>query len=527
MTGFLACWIVVGLLVPLHLSAASTNAGEDEKSLLFSPLISQQDLLEPQQRRNTKSRSLLLRRPYHRPLDSDNLDALYQGYGTHYVDLWVGCPIPQRQTVIVDTGSSITAFPCAECKECGADHHLDAFYDQSKSTCFQKMACGGGGPTACSFGQCIPKTGACHVELSYTEGSSWRAYEAVDRVFSGGRHNNNTVTTTTTNTNSAGTTTTTTPSSSFALHFACQESETGLFQSQLADGLLGMNMHPSSYWYQAYEQGRIFHPSFSLCFNRETSHSREGTLAGAMTLGGTDSRLHTFTKMIYAKQLNTQGMYALRLVSITLRTGQGLSVIPSSSSSSAHSAHDDEIKGKRPTIQALVYINHDTLNEGQVMVDSGTTMTYFHKKVKRPFSATWLRTTGHAWDGKSQIFKTLEELEALPTILFQFQASETQNEPITTTTTTTLGKDEVPEAFSVTRDIVVAFPPTHYMKQRVDHPNEYYPQISFTRQTGSVLGANFLMGHDVHFDQEDYRIGFAESDCDYSIVAAEEDEVGG
>ena len=34
--------------------------------------------------------------------------ALYQGYGTHYLDLWVGTP-PQRQTVIVDTGSSITA----------------------------------------------------------------------------------------------------------------------------------------------------------------------------------------------------------------------------------------------------------------------------------------------------------------------------------------------------------------------------------------------------------------------------------
>ena len=31
--------------------------------------------------------------------------ALYQGYGTHYVDLWIGTP-PQRQTVIVDTGES-------------------------------------------------------------------------------------------------------------------------------------------------------------------------------------------------------------------------------------------------------------------------------------------------------------------------------------------------------------------------------------------------------------------------------------
>ena len=36
--------------------------------------------------------------------DPKQMGALYQGYGTHYVDLWVGSP-PQRQTVIVDTGS--------------------------------------------------------------------------------------------------------------------------------------------------------------------------------------------------------------------------------------------------------------------------------------------------------------------------------------------------------------------------------------------------------------------------------------
>ena len=37
---------------------------------------------------------------------------LSQGYGTHYVHLWVGSPTPQRQSVIVDTGSHFTAFPC-------------------------------------------------------------------------------------------------------------------------------------------------------------------------------------------------------------------------------------------------------------------------------------------------------------------------------------------------------------------------------------------------------------------------------
>jgi len=38
---------------------------------------------------------------------NQHITTLYQGYGTHYVDLWVGTPNPQRQTVIVDTGSHL------------------------------------------------------------------------------------------------------------------------------------------------------------------------------------------------------------------------------------------------------------------------------------------------------------------------------------------------------------------------------------------------------------------------------------
>jgi hypothetical protein len=40
---------------------------------------------------------------------------VYQGYGTHYIDLWVGCPLPQRQTLLIDTGSDSVLFPCSRC----------------------------------------------------------------------------------------------------------------------------------------------------------------------------------------------------------------------------------------------------------------------------------------------------------------------------------------------------------------------------------------------------------------------------
>lgn len=53
---------------------------------------------------------------------------LSQGYGTHFANVWVGSPTPQRKTVIVDTGSHYTAFPCAGCQNCGGPHHTDPYF---------------------------------------------------------------------------------------------------------------------------------------------------------------------------------------------------------------------------------------------------------------------------------------------------------------------------------------------------------------------------------------------------------------
>ena len=47
-----------------------------------------------------------------KPADTSEEDTpLYQGIGTHYANIFVGTP-PQRVSVIVDTGSHHTAFPC-------------------------------------------------------------------------------------------------------------------------------------------------------------------------------------------------------------------------------------------------------------------------------------------------------------------------------------------------------------------------------------------------------------------------------
>lgn len=50
-----------------------------------------------------------------RMLDFEGRVPLHAGYGTHFAYLYVGTPA-QRVSVIIDTGSHWTAFPCTGCK---------------------------------------------------------------------------------------------------------------------------------------------------------------------------------------------------------------------------------------------------------------------------------------------------------------------------------------------------------------------------------------------------------------------------
>ena len=147
---------------------------------------------------------------------------VFQGIGTHYAAVWVGSPTPQRQTLIIDTGSHYTAFPCKGCNKCGEDYHTDKYYDYTVSSSFKKLGCNecdSGG--SCSSGQCM-------FSQSYTEGSSWHAFQAHDNFFVG------------LDTNEQG---------GFneelkdqftlpAFMFGCQYAETGLFETQLATGIM-------------------------------------------------------------------------------------------------------------------------------------------------------------------------------------------------------------------------------------------------------------------------------------------------
>ena len=103
-----------------------------------------------------------------------------QGIGTHYVSVFVGTPEPQRSTVIVDTGSHFTAFPCKPCEGCGEEYHTDKYYDPEKSQTFRQIGCGSDCTGSCQRNKCI-------FSQSYSEGSSWTADLVQDNFFCSSR----------------------------------------------------------------------------------------------------------------------------------------------------------------------------------------------------------------------------------------------------------------------------------------------------------------------------------------------------
>lgn len=181
-----------------------------------------------------------------RRLGAEWEDALYPGLGTHYAYLEVGSPDAQRVSVIIDTGSSFTAFPCTGCSNCGT--HTDAMFDPEASSSFEWLTC-----DKCKGGATCTSSGRCQASQSYAEGSTWQAQLALDRVSIDGALLEGFV-------------------------FGCITSEDGLFVSQIADGIMGMSAH-SPVASQLVMQGLTTSRAFSLCFAKE---------GGTMVLGGAD-----------------------------------------------------------------------------------------------------------------------------------------------------------------------------------------------------------------------------------------------
>lgn len=338
-----------------------------------------------------------------RSKNGTELVPVYPGYGTHYAFLYVGTP-PQRQSVIIDTGSHITAFPCTGCKQCGT--HTDPYFMPSNSSTASALKCG---PRRCEIAQ------------SYSEGSSWKAYKVRDTVYlAGGRKDDNRHAT----------------DFKINMTFGCQVSQTGLFRTQLEEGIMGLSNQPETIPHQLVAQGKAKTRIFALCYRAE---------GGILTLGGVDRRIHHNMDTIHFAKYKASGSWygvIVKKVQFERRGGDkdGELVDIGSNFASFQTA-----KGS--------------------IVDSGTTDTYLPRSLAGTFMSKFKDITGHPYSNKEQLMDS-KLVDKIPNIIFTLQGVES--------------------------DVRITMLWSAYTEVLKNGRRAF--RVYLTESSGAVLGANFMNG---------------------------------
>ena len=390
-----------------------------------------------------------------RRIQSPETIPTYQDHGAYFVDIYVGSP-PQRQTLMIDTGSERTALPCKQCDKCG-DGHTDMPFDQSLSQTFRELRCGD-----CLSGTCNAEIDKCATTAKYAEGSSWRGLEVLDYIYPGGPNNKVLDVNKKLDDNDdaySGLTPTNAAKYRFPLKFTCMESNEGAFKEQKADGIMGLNLKKGSFWNQMYDEGAIASRQFSMCLRKHpyTPLDSEAISVGAMTWGGVDDRLNT-SDMKFFDFEDTKlmpSMFGLRIRKIHVHKGGGQRL-----------RDLGEIR--------LVTDNIEMMNKDGVILDSGTTDTILPPALKPLIDAAWEDMLGIPFPTEP-VSLLSNELKTWPTIVLQLTGSTDGN---------MFQHGSSPVSDGERNDVLVAFPPSSYMGLNLA-TKQYTPRITMDEKYGS------------------------------------------
>ena len=371
----------------------------------------------------------------HRALDSNKEYSFLENvYGNsyelnyYYATLYLG-PQKTPQTFILDTGSPTTTSPCDKCKSCGK--HLNKPYELNGESNIIK----------CYSEECNSLSSSCienrcGFSISYSEGSSLAGFFNMQKVSFEIINKTPNITT-----------------KSFVIPIGCTTTETHLFKTQLADGIMGLNNGGKSFITLLYKNKIISRHLFTICFGQND---------GYFSIGEIDTTYHK-SKIEYVPIINEQTNFYININKITIGN------------------------------------KNISINKYRGFIDSGTTISYFPNEIyniiKSEFNSICRNKTncGDFKDisgiGYCGFFKSIKDKEKAikeywPDIIFYF------------------------EGYS-------------YVLRAIDYYYDYSEDnkigacLGFEGESTSriTLGGTFMHGHDIIFDKEKQRIGFALADC--------------
>ena len=387
-----------------------------------------------------KVRSLSYLRKTLRILSSDNSFLHYINGDSHYLNyyyttLYLG-QNKTPQVYILDTGSSITTSPCDQCTNCG--DHLNPKYHLENTS--KIISCNDNKCKLASNSRCLDNK--CSFRISYAEGSKLMGIYVNQDVFFETINLENNIT-----------------NKSYSIPIGCTTTETHLFKTQLADGIMGLNNNDNSFVGMMYKLGIIQKNIFSLCFEHD---------GGYFSIGKIYDEFHYSNDIKYANLVNKNyGNYIINLK--YLKIG------------------DDKVEFN-----------------GKAVIDSGTTMSYFPpmkfnemmkiildkcKKSKKCGNLKRITNFGYCTAVKTEqdIFKIINE--GWGNITFTFD------------------------------DLEFIWNPKNYYYLYKPKDNEYYLCLGFDedKRANILLGTTFMHGYDFIFDKEKHKIGIVEADCNRNI----------
>ena len=203
--------------------------------------------------------------------------------------------------MIVDTGSSKTAFVCAGCEACGA--HESPPFDASKSETYE--------------------VGTGTMSASYSEGSEWRAQRARDVAAIVDADGTVVAYATKDGASKLGEASLVPDARPVQIPFGCITHQTNMFVDQTANGIWGLHGDGADSVLQAlYEGGAIGELAFSLCYEPVDPRSKSSLRSGFFVVGGVDVTHHVHD-MQFAELKVTGAFYAVETLSVSLVGAQG------------------------------------------------------------------------------------------------------------------------------------------------------------------------------------------------------------
>jgi Xylanase inhibitor N-terminal len=401
--------------------------------------------------------------------------------GAHYVTLYVGRPV-QPQRLIVSLGSEFTSFPCMNCENCG-DHHAGKYFDFKNSSVHM---C----PDDCAFrkSRCEDGSQQCMIVSSQyldedMEGG-FRGFEVQDYV--------SLLRPTKTSKKI------TKQVKGFPMDFVCETQLRGMTQDLPGDGLLALSAAPSAFINQMYNQGLLKARMFSLCFNRMNGKQARDASLGTVHFDEIHREYHS-SALVWArstgKETSGYESYAVRINNLHLGIGGGRTpLIHASMGTMSTVTLGSNVSSFSPPEEWL----------RDAKIQSNRPITQLPLNFEKSFVDEFRKISGVAFDSMG-ISVSKASLRKFPTLFLQIEPHLRTHGRVRSNIPGFAGHLDPNNPY----DIVLAVPPEHYVYYN-ERTGIAIPTVTFSDKM-TFIGANVLQGHDLVFDIDNDRVGFAET----------------